>query len=202
MGGWVSGDGARRVRGSSRRPLRGPESTASMRGVIVSGALLASLVLLASLALVACGACDQKPVPSDESPAESTQETALPQEAAPPAAENPLPVGQAVDAIVAPAIADVLGEPVLTNASQAEALIVNLVYQAPTAATEGDGERLLDALIDRGASLYSDQPDVDYHNEAEEFMVLYDSGDPAFQTIRVTVTPGSTDVYVNADKAL
>jgi hypothetical protein len=42
---------------------------------------------------------------------------------------------------------------------------------------------------------------VDSHSEAEEFILLYDTGDPAFRTVRVTITPGSPDVYVNADKA-
>jgi hypothetical protein len=67
-------------------------------------------------------------------------------------------------------------------------------------AAEGDGERLRDAFLSNGASLDTEQPDVEYHGDAEEFMLLYDTGDPAFQTIRVTVTPGSADVYVNADK--
>jgi hypothetical protein len=202
MGGSVSGDEARGVLGFLRRLLHAPDLTAGMGCAIASGAALVAIALVVALLYLAMNESGSEPAASDAPPAGSTEETAVPQEAAPPAAENPLPVGQAVDAIVAPAIADVLGEPVLTNASQAEALIVNLVYQAPTAAVEGDGERLRDALIDHGASLYPDQPDVDYHNDAEEFMLLYDSGDPAFQTIRVTVTPGSTDVYVNADKAL
>ena len=201
MGGSVSGDEARGVLGFLRRLLHAPDLTAGMGCAIASGAALVGIALTVVLIYLAMSESGSEPLASDEPPAQSTPQTALPQEAAPPVAENPLPVGQAVDAIVAPAIADVLGEPVLTNASEAEALIVNLVYQAPTAAAEGDGERLRDALIDHGASLYPDQPDVDYHNEAEEFMVLYDSGDPAFQTIRVTVTPGSADVYVNADKA-
>jgi hypothetical protein len=65
----------------------------------------------------------------------------------------------------------------------------------------GDGERLRDVLISRGATIDLDNADVDYRGDAEEFIVRYDTGDPAFQTIRVSVTPGSTDVHVNADKS-
>ena len=202
MGGSVSGDEARGALGFLRRLLHAPDLTAGMGCAMVSGAALVAIALAVVSIYLAMNGSGSESNASDVPAAPSTEETAVPQEAAPPAVENPLPVGQAVDAIVAPAIADVLGEPVLTRASEAEALIVNLVYQAPTAAVEGDGERLRDALIERGAGLYPDQPDVDYHNDAEEFMLLYDSGDPAFQTIRVTVTPGSADVYVNADKAL
>ena len=202
MAGSVPRDEARGALGFLRRLLHAPDLTAGMGCLFASGAAVVAIALALVAIYLAMGESGSEPLASEEPPAQSTTQTALPEEAAPPAVENPLPVGQAVDAIVAPAIADVLGEPVLTNASQAEALIVNLVYQAPTAAAEGDGERLRDALIERGASLYPDQPDVDYHNDAEEFMLLYDSGDPAFQTIRVTVTPGSPDVYVNADKAL
>ena len=172
-----------------------------MRGLISRGASLASIVLLGSVALAACTACDGKPVPADTPQAQSTQQTALPQEDAPPAAENPTPVGQAVDAIAAPAITAVLGEPVLMGAPPAQALIVSLQYGVPTAAVKGDGERLRDALISRGAVIDPDHAEVDYHGDAEEFMVRYDTGDPAFQTIRVSVTPGSTNVSVNADKS-
>lgn len=202
MGGSVSGDEARGVLAFLRRLPHALMPTAEMRRGLLNGASLASLVVLASLALAACNsACDGKPAASDEPPAQPAEQTALPQEAGPPAAENPTPVGQAVDAITAPAISEVLGQPVLTRASEAEALIVNLVYQAPSAAAEGDGERLRDELISRGAAIDLDNADVDYHGDAEEFMVRYDTGDPAFQTIRVTVTPGSTDIYVNADKS-
>jgi hypothetical protein len=123
------------------------------------------------------------------------------QQSAPAVVENPTPVGQAVAAFAAPAVTAVLGEPVLTGAPPTEALIVTLVYQAPRHATEGDGKRLRDEFITRGATIDPEHPDVDIHNDAEEFMIRYDTGDPAFQTIRVTVTPGSADVYVNADKA-
>lgn len=168
----------------------------------LGGVSLAALVLLASFTLVACTACDGKPVPSDTSPAQSTEQTAVPEETLPPAVENQTPVGQAVAAVAAPAIAGVLGDPVLTRAPDTEALIVTLVYQAPVVAAEGDGERIRDAFLSNGAALDPEQPDVEDHGDAEEFMLLYDTGDPAFQTIRVTVTPGSADVYVNADKGL
>ncbi len=171
-----------------------------MGALIPGAASLASIVLLGSLSLAACTACDGKPVPAD-TPAQSTQQTAPPQETPPPAVENPTPVGQAVDAIAAPAITDVLGEPVLTGAPPAQALIVSLQYEVPTAAVEGDGTRLRDALVSGGAVIDPDNADVEYHGDAEEFVVRYDTGDPAFQTIRVSVTPGSASVSVNADKS-
>jgi hypothetical protein len=201
MRGSVSGDEARGVRGFLRRSLHALGLTAEMRRVMSRGGALASLVLLASLALVACGAGDGKPVASDPSPAQSTQQTALPQETAPPAAENPTPVGQAVDAIAALAITDVLGEPRLTSAPEVMALIVSLAYLAPNAAVKGDGTRLHDAFISRGAAIDPDHADVESHGDVERFIVRYDTGDPAFQTVRVEVTPGSPDVYVNADKS-
>ncbi len=201
MRGSDSGDEARGTPGFLRRLLHAPTLTAEMRRLMLTGAALVSLILLASFSLAACSACDGKPVASDAPPAQSTQQTALPQEDAPPGAENPTPVGQAVDAIAAPAIAEVLGEPVLTSAPPAQALIVSLQYQAPDAAAEGVAERLRDAFISRGAAIDPDYADVDYHGAAEQFMVRYDTGDPAFQTIRVSVTPGSTNVSVNADKS-
>jgi len=163
---------------------------------------LASLALLASFALAGCvGGYDNAPAASSPSPTQSTQQTALPQETAPPAAENPTPVGQAVDAIATPAIAEVLGEPVLMGAPPAQALIVSLQYEAANAAVKGDADRLRDAFISHGAAIDPDHPDVEVHGDAEEFMVRYDTGDPAFPTIRVAVTPGSADVFVNADKS-
>jgi hypothetical protein len=195
-----SGEEAR-VLGFVRRPLRTPALTVEMSGVVLRGAAIAALALLASLALAACSACDGKPVAGDAPAGQASQAAGSTQEAAPPAAENPTPVGQAVDAIAAPAIAEVLGAPVLTNASPAQALIVNLVYTAPDAAADGDGELLRDEFLDRGAAIDPDNGDVEDHGDAEEFVVRYDTGDPAYQTIRVTVTPGSADVYVNADKS-
>jgi hypothetical protein len=202
MGRSVSGDEARGVLGFLRRLLHARRDlTAGMGCGIAGGAALVAIALIAVLVYLAMGTSDGEPVASDAPPAQPTQQTALPQEVVPPAVENPTPVGRTLDAIAAPAITDVLGQPVLTSASEAQALIVNLVYQAPVAAAEGDGERLRDELISRGAAMDPDHADVDYHGDAEEFLVRYDTGDPAFQTIRVTVTPGSTDVYVNADKS-
>lgn len=170
-----------------------------MRRRLLGGVLLAALAVTASVALAACGDKEEATEPAQG--AQSTQQSSAPQETSPPAVENPLPVGQAMDAVAAPAIAEVLGEPVLTRAPEAEALIVSLVYQAPVAAVAGDGERLRDAFLEHGANLDPEHSGVEQHNEAEEFSLLLDTGDPAFQTLRVTVTPGSTDVYVNADKA-
>ncbi len=201
MGGSVSGDEARGVLGFLRRLLHAPDLTAGMGCAMVSGAALVAIALIVVLVYLAMNTSGDEPAASDAPPAQQTQQTALPQEAAPPAVENPTPVGQAVDAIAAPAITDVLGEPVLTGAPPAQALIVSLHYQTPTAAVKGDGKRLYDALISRGAAIDPDHADVDYHGDAEEFMVRYDTGDPAFRTIRVSVTPGSTNVSVNADKS-
>jgi hypothetical protein len=201
MGGSVSGEEARGVLGFLRRLLHAPDLTAGMGCAIAGGATLVAIALVVVLVYLAMNTSGSEPAASDAPPAQPTQQAAVPQEADPSAVENPTPVGQAVDAIAAPAIGEVLGEPVLTRASEAEALIVNLVYQAPNAAAEGDGERLRDELISRGAAVDPASADVDYHGDAEEFVVRYDTGDSAFQTIRVTVTPGSTDVYVNADKS-
>ena len=201
MRGSVTGDPVRGALGCARRLPRAAESLSSRWRTTLGGASLAALVVLATLTLAACTACDGKPVPGDTPAAQSTEQAAAPQETLPPAVENQTPVGQAVAAVAAPAITQVLGEPVLTRAPDTEALVVTLVYQAPVAAAEGDGERLRDAFVGNGAILDSEQPDVDYHGDAEEFMLLYDTGDTAFQTIRVTVTPGSADIYVNADRA-
>lgn len=201
MGGPVPAGEARGVLGPLRRLLHARNRSAEVRRLVLSGASLASLVLLASLALAACSACDGKPAGGDAPSGQSSQQAASLQETAPPAVENPTPVGQAVDAIARPAITEVLGQPALTRASETEALIVNLVYQAPAAAAEGDGQRLRDELISRGAAIDPEYADVDYHGDAEEFIVRFPTGDPDYETIRVTVTPGSTDVYVNADRS-
>ena len=116
MRGSVSGDEARGVPGFLRGLLLALGLTAEMRRVTSRGAALASLALFASLGLAACGTGDGTSVASAPSPAQSMQQTAMPEATAPPAAENPTPVGQAVDAIAALAITDVLGEPRLTSA--------------------------------------------------------------------------------------
>jgi hypothetical protein len=174
-------------------------ASSALRG-ITRGLSLIALAVCVSLAVGACG-CDEESASDGAASAGPSQKASAQQTTPAPAVANPLPVGQAVDSVAAPAITDVLGAPELTRAPEAEALIVSLVYLAPVAASEGDGERLLEAFLDHGAAPDPEHAGVDRHYDAEEFMVLFDTGDPAFQTIRVTVTPGSADVYVNADKA-
>jgi len=179
------------VLGFLRRLLHASGILAGMQGALLSG------VALLALAVIAAGcACDEeKPAGSTATSPDSAETTARPL-----AVDNPTLVGRAVDAIARPAITGVLGEPVLTRASDEETFIVNLTYQAPAAAAEGDGDRLRDEFVSRGATIAAGQADMDYHS-GEEFIVEYDTGDPAFKTIRVLITPGSNDVYVNADRS-
>jgi len=163
------------------------------------------IVLALAFGIVTYRSCADQ---GDESPAAQESVTTQDQPPAtgsdgsgPADVDNPLPVGQAVDALVRPAIAEVLGEPVLTRASSQLALTVNLTYETPNAAAEGDGEILRDALISRGATLDPEHSEMDYHAESEQGFVLYDTGDPAFPSVRISITPGSNDVYVNADRA-
>jgi len=167
--------------------------------------MVLAIILLLAFGVVtyrSCGGADDTRAPDQGSMTEANQ---------PPAAgsdeprsvdvENPLPVGQAVDALVRPAIAEVLGEPVLTRASGIpDAATVNLTYETANPAAEGDGEILRDAVISRGATLDPERSEMDYHAASEQGFVLYDTGDPAFPTVRISVTPGSNEVYVNADR--
>jgi hypothetical protein len=165
----------------------------------LTGCVWLALVLFAPLVIAGCDRDDGTVTDAPQS--QPAEQSAAPAQTAAPAVDNPLPVGQAVDSVAAPAIAEVLGPAVLTRASDMEAFVVSLVYQAPAAAAEGDGQRLLDAFLGHGATADPERPGVESHYDAEQFSVLYDTGDPAFQTIRVSITPGSPDVYVNADKA-
>ena len=123
MRGSVSGDEARGVLGFLRRLLHKPDLSAGVGCGIIGGVFVTFFAVVIAVAVViylGMNRSGSEPVASDAPPAQSTQQTALPQEDAPPAAENPTPVGQAVDAIAAPAITDVLGEPVLTGAPPAQ----------------------------------------------------------------------------------
>lgn len=117
-----------------------------------------------------------------------------------PLAENPTAVGQAVDAIARPAIEEVYGEAQLLSAPSVEAPIVSLQYGIPTNPAEGDGERLRDALAQRGARVDPDNSEMDYH-AGEEFMMLIDTGNPAYKSLRVSIAPDLKMVYVNADRS-
>ncbi|MCK8115740.1 hypothetical protein [Anaerosoma tenue] len=132
---------------------------------------------------------DASPAPSQESAAPSG-----------PVAENPTAVGQAVDAIAGPAIADVYGDAWLQSAPSVEAPIVSLQYGIPTNPVEGDGEKLRDAFEDRGARVDPANSEMDYH-AGEEFMMLIDTGNSAYKSIRVSVSPEYKMVYVNADRS-
>ena len=134
--------------------------------------------------------------PGDAGPAPS-QESAAPSG---PVAENPTAVGQAVDAIAGPAIADVYGDAWLQSAPSVEAPIVSLQYGIPTNPVEGDGEKLRDAFEDRGARVDPANSEMDYH-AGEEFMMLIDTGNSAYKSVRVSVSPEYKMVYVNADRS-
>jgi len=41
---------------------------------------------------------------------------------------------------------------------------------------------------------------MDYH-AGEEFVLLMDTGNPAYKSIRVSISPGLKMVYVNADRS-
>lgn len=127
----------------------------------------------------------------------ASQESASPSG---PVAENPTAVGQAVDAIARPAIEEVYGDAQLQSAPAVEAPIVSLQYGIPTNPVEGDGEKLRDALEDRGARLDPANSEMDYH-AGEEFVMLIDTGNSAYKSIRVSVSPEYKMVYVNADRS-
>jgi hypothetical protein len=134
--------------------------------------------------------------PSEAGPATS-QEPAVPSG---PVAENPTAVGQAVDAIVRPAIEEVYGDAQLQSAPSVEAPIVSLQYGIPTNPVEGDGEKLRNALADRGARVDPANSEMDYH-AGEEFIMLIDTGNPAYKSVRVSISPEYKMVYVNADRS-
>ncbi len=117
-----------------------------------------------------------------------------------PTVDNPTGVGQALDAIAQPAIAEVYGDAQLQHAPTTEALIVSLSYDIPQNPGEGDADKLRDAFIRRGARVDPDNYDVDHH-AGEEFILLMDTGNPDYKTVRVSVSPGIKAVYVNADRS-
>ncbi|MDY0339951.1 MAG: hypothetical protein RBS17_01895 [Coriobacteriia bacterium] len=138
----------------------------------------------------------------EETPPGDTDSSVSQESATPggPVAENPTAVGQAVDAVVRPAIEEVYGDARLQSAPSVEAPIVSLQYAIPTNPTEGDGEKLRTALADRGASLDPANSEMDYH-AGEEFMMLIDTGNPAYKSIRVSLSPDYKMIYVNADRS-
>jgi hypothetical protein len=134
--------------------------------------------------------------PGDAGPASSQGSAA----SSDPTVENPTAVGQAVDAIARPAIEEVYGDARLQSAPSVEAPIVSLQYGIPTNPVEGDGQKLLSAFEDRGARVDPANSEMDYH-AGEEFMVLIDTGNPAYKSIRVSISPEFKMVYVNADRS-
>lgn len=171
------------------------------------GFFLAALAILG--VLYATGAIDydftqtpQERASSEGAPPGGAGSTTSQESAAPtgPEAENPTAVGQAVDAIARPAIEEVYGEARLESAPSVEAPIVSLQYSIPRNPMEGDGERLRTAFAERGARVDPDNSEMDYH-AGEEFMMLIDTGNPAYKSLRVSVSPDLKMVYVNADRS-
>jgi hypothetical protein len=181
--------------GYLRELLNSPERM-EKRGCVLGGAVFAVAIIFL-LIWAAATAMDgdetartnPEPPPAQNTPAPAQRTV-----------ENPTAVGQAVDAIAQPALAEVYGEAVLAGAPPREALIVSLSYDIPANPAQGDGERVRDAFLSRGATVDPDNSEFDYH-AGEEFMVSIDTGNPAFKTVRVLVNPDSTTVYVNADKS-
>jgi hypothetical protein len=193
----VTTEEARGLLGFMRKLLHAPELTAQMGCGIASGAAVALTMVLIYLAMNLGGS--DTPAPSNPEPP-ATQTSEAPAAPTTPIVENPTAVGQAVDAIAQPAIADEYGEALLSRASAAEALIVRLWYDIRVTPAEGDDERLRDKFIERGARVDPDNSETDYHAGAE-FMLLIDTGNPANKTVRVGITPDANTVYVNADKS-
>ena len=117
-----------------------------------------------------------------------------------PAVENPTGVGQSLDAIARPAIAEVYGDAQLQWASPAEALIVNLVYGIPEYPAEGDADKLRDAFESRRARIDPAHDEIDNH-AGEEFIMLMDTGNPDYRSVRVSISEEYKTVYVNADRS-
>lgn len=139
---------------------------------------------------------------SVESPSSTTASThaSVAPESRQPTVDNPTGVGRAVDAIAQPAIAEVYGDAQLQSAPTTEAPIVSLSYGIPENPAEGDAEKLIDAFARRGARIDPENSEIDYHG-GEEFIMLMDTGNPAYQTVRVSISPDINAVYVNADRS-
>lgn len=197
----VSREEARGLLGAMRRLMHAPELTEGMGCAIAAGSTLIAIALVAVLIYVGLRALDSgEPAQTNPEPPPSQTSEVPAEPGAAPAADNPTAVGQAVDAVAQPAIADVYGDALLTRASNAEALIVSLWYDVPMNTTEGDAARLREAFLERGASPDPDNSETDYH-AGEEFTMLVETGNPAFKSIRVSISPGTQAVYVNADKS-
>ncbi len=198
-----------KIEGGMRQRLRAMWAAAT-RG---PWALLTGFVELALLAILIMGglylsgvidydftkAPDERATPEAGATSNTTSRAQASEAAVGPTVENPTSVGQALDAIARPAIAEVYGDAQLQWASPTEALIVNLVYGIPEYPAEGDAERLRDAFESRGARIDPANDEIDNH-AGEEFIMLMDTGNPAFKTVRVSVSGVSKGVYVNADR--
>ncbi|MGB4580534.1 MAG: hypothetical protein WBI91_01515 [Coriobacteriia bacterium] len=210
----------RRVKGGMRERLgslsaaltgfvRNPNPFNDPYGCTVSAVLIviAAVVILGGMYLTGVIDYDFTQTPAERAASEgastgdagpaASQESAAPSG---PVAENPTAVGQAVDAIARPAIEEVYGDAQLQSAPSVEAPIVSLQYGIPTNPAEGDGEKLRNALEDRGARVDPANSEMDYH-AGEEFMMLIDTGNPAYKSIRVSISPEFKMVYVNADRS-
>lgn len=198
----VSGEEARGLLGAMRRLTRAPELTAEMGCAIAAGSTLIAIALVAILIYMGLHAFsgDEPAKTNPEPPPTQTSEAPADPGNTATAVDNPTAVGQAVDAIAQPAITDVYGDALLQRASNAETLIVSLWYDVPMNTAEGDAARLREAFLERGATVDPDNSETDYH-AGEEFMLLIDTGNPAFKSVRVSVTPDTKTVYVNADKS-
>lgn len=191
--------------GAAAEVQRNPSIWGDNRGCWLTaiGFLLAALAILG--ALYATGVIDydftrtseeRDASPPDNAPAAS------PEAQAPggSSAENPTAIGQAVDALVRPAIEEVYGDAQLQSAPSVEAPIVSLQYGIPRNPVQGDGEKLRDALTRREARVDPANSEMDYH-AGEEFILLVDTGNPAYKSIRVSITEDLSMVYVNADRS-
>lgn len=184
-----------RALGYARDVLDSPDRMDKM-GCVWGAAAMVAVAVIAMLiwSAVTGGEDDAAVVTPPASPAQSAPAPAT------SAVDNPTAVGQAVDAIAQPALAEVYGEATLASAPPSEALIVSLVYDIPNNPAPGDGDKVRDAFIGHGATADPANTEMDYH-AGEEFMLLLDTGNPAFKTVRVLVNPESATVYVNADKS-
>ncbi len=187
--------------GYARELLNSPDRMDKM-GCVWGAAAVGAVAVIAMLlwAVVFSGEDDvfgpspTPPARTAEAPAQSAEAPSL------PAVENPTAVGQAVDAIAQPALEEVYGEATLASAPPHEALIVSLSYEIPGSPTKGDGEKVRNAFIRHGATVDPANSEMDYH-QGEGFVLLLDTGNPAFKTVRVNVIPDSKTINVNADKS-
>ncbi len=122
------------------------------------------------------------------------------QKAAQPTKPGMLSEHEAMDQIVGTVLEGMYGDAEITQVSGAAdgESFITLYYDVKTPPVKGDGERLLAVLLTAGATEDPAIPGLDYHYGSEEMVVQADLGNPEYPKMKISLTPNSKTITVNA----